>query len=61
LRIRDGDNPLDASGVHPESYPVVKKILEATKSDIKTLIGETKTLKALKPASFADDRLVCRP
>jgi protein Tex len=56
LRIRDGDNPLDASGVHPESYPVVKKILQATKSDIKALIGETKMLKTLKPAAFADDR-----
>jgi uncharacterized protein len=56
LRIRDGDNPLDASGVHPESYPIVKKILEATKSDIKALIGETKTLKALNPAKFADER-----
>jgi len=56
LRIRDGDNPLDASGVHPESYPVVKKILERTKSNIQTLIGQTKTLKALNPASFADDR-----
>ena len=56
LRIRDGGNPLDASGVHPESYPVVKKILQATKSDIKALIGETKVLKTLKPAAFADDR-----
>ena len=56
LRIRDGDDPLDASGVHPESYPVVKKILEATKSDIKALIGQNKVLKSLKPASFADAR-----
>ncbi|WP_407156972.1 Tex family protein [Bradyrhizobium sp. STM 3557] len=56
LRIRDGDNPLDASGVHPEAYPIVKKILEATKSDIKRLIGESKTLKALNPAKFADER-----
>ncbi|NPV20413.1 helix-hairpin-helix domain-containing protein [Bradyrhizobium aeschynomenes] len=56
LRIRDGDNPLDASGVHPESYPVVKKILEATKSDIKVLIGDSKTLKTLNPAKFADER-----
>jgi protein Tex len=56
LRIRDGDNPLDASGVHPESYPIVKKILEATKSDIKALIGESKMLKALNPAKFADER-----
>ncbi len=56
LRIRDGDNPLDASGVHPEAYPIVKKILEATKSDIKTLIGESKVLKGLSPAKFADER-----
>jgi|OM-RGC.v1.000424249 uncharacterized protein len=56
LRIRDGDNPLDASGVHPESYPVVKKILETTKSDIKVLIGDSKTLKTLNPAKFADER-----
>jgi len=42
--------------VHPESYPVVKKILQATKSDIKTLIGETTTLKTLKPTAFVDDR-----
>ncbi|MDU0957201.1 MAG: Tex family protein, partial [Bradyrhizobium sp.] len=56
LRIRDGDNPLDASGVHPESYPVVKKSLETTKSDIKVLIGDSKTLKTLNPAKFADER-----
>jgi protein Tex len=56
LRIRDGDNPLDASGVHPESYPVVKKILQATKSDIKALIGQTKSLKTLNPSNFADER-----
>ncbi|MGY4305388.1 uncharacterized protein ACVIJ6_002631 [Bradyrhizobium sp. USDA 4369] len=56
LRIRDGDNPLDASGVHPESYPVVKKILETTKSDIKVLIGDSKTLKTLNPSKFADER-----
>jgi protein Tex len=56
LRIRDGENPLDASGVHPESYPVVKKILSATKSDIKALIGQSKALQVLNPASFADDR-----
>lgn len=56
LRIRDGENPLDASGVHPESYPVVKKILETTKSDIKVLIGDSKTLKTLNPAKFADER-----
>ncbi|WP_420135556.1 Tex family protein [Rhodopseudomonas sp.] len=56
LRIRDGENPLDASGVHPEAYPIVKKILAATKSDIKALIGQTKTLQTLRPAEFADDK-----
>jgi uncharacterized protein len=56
LRIRDGENPLDASGVHPEAYPIVKKILAATKSDIKALIGQTKTLQTLQPAAFADDK-----
>ncbi|NEV80786.1 S1 RNA-binding domain-containing protein, partial [Rhodopseudomonas sp. BR0C11] len=56
LRIRDGENPLDASGVHPESYPLVKKILAATKSDIKALIGQTKVLQGLKPQAFADEK-----
>jgi len=46
LRIRDGEDPLDASGVHPESYPLVRKILAATKSDIHVLIGNSKTLRA---------------
>jgi len=56
LRIPNGDDPLDASGVHPESYPVVRRILEATKSDIKVLIGNGGVLKKLKPESFTDDR-----
>jgi uncharacterized protein len=55
LRIREGDNPLDASGVHPETYPVVRRILEATKSDIKVVIGNTAVLRALKPAQFTDE------
>ncbi|MFN3688124.1 Tex family protein [Salinarimonas sp.] len=55
LRIRDGDDPLDASGVHPEAYPVVRRILEATKSDIKVLIGDAKTLRALSPDRFTDE------
>jgi len=55
LRITDGEDPLDASGVHPESYPVVRRILAATKSDIKTLIGNAETLRQLKPQTFADD------
>jgi len=45
LRITGGDDPLDASGVHPEAYPVVRKILAATKSDIKALIGNAEILR----------------
>jgi uncharacterized protein len=56
LRIRDGDDPLDTSGVHPESYPVVRRILETTKSDIKILIGNGFVLKTLKPQAFTDER-----
>lgn len=56
LRIQDGKDPLDSSGVHPEAYPVVRRILEATKSDIRALIGNAATLKSLQPAAFADAR-----
>ncbi|MCJ2125122.1 Tex family protein [Methylobacterium sp. J-077] len=56
LRIRDGDDPLDASGVHPESYPVVRRILQATKSDIRVLLGNAATLSRLAPETFADSR-----
>ncbi|MGB5905775.1 MAG: Tex family protein, partial [Xanthobacteraceae bacterium] len=55
LRIANGDDPLDSSGVHPESYPVVRRILEATKSDIKAIIGNAVALRQLKPQSFVDD------
>jgi protein Tex len=55
LRISGGDDPLDASGVHPEAYPVVRKILAATKSDIKALIGNAEILRQVKPQSFVDD------
>ena len=54
LRIRDGEDPLDASGVHPESYPVVRRIIEATKSDIKALIGNAAALRGLAPKNFVD-------
>jgi uncharacterized protein len=54
LRITGGDDPLDASGVHPEAYPIVRKILAATKSDIKALIGNTEILRQVKPQNFAD-------
>ncbi|MBB4040712.1 uncharacterized protein GGR34_002369 [Microvirga flocculans] len=56
LRIPNGDDPLDASGVHPEAYPVVRRILEATKSDIKVLIGNGGVLKKLDPKSFTDEK-----
>jgi uncharacterized protein len=56
LRINDGDDPLDKSGVHPEAYPVVRKILAATKSDIKALIGNAEVLRKVQPKTFADER-----
>jgi uncharacterized protein len=54
LRIPTGDDPLDRSGVHPESYPVVRRILDAAGGDITTLIGNTRVLRALRPADFVD-------
>ena len=56
LRIRDGEDPLDASGVHPESYPVVRRILDRSKVTLAELIGDERTLRSLEPADFADDR-----
>ncbi|MGH4024694.1 MAG: Tex family protein [Pseudonocardiaceae bacterium] len=55
LRIPGGDDPLDRSSVHPESYPVVRRILTTVKTDIATLIGNTAVLRALRPADFVDD------
>ncbi|HEX2297954.1 MAG TPA: helix-hairpin-helix domain-containing protein, partial [Pseudonocardiaceae bacterium] len=55
LRIPGGDDPLDRSSVHPESYPVVRRILTAAGTDIGTLIGNTAVLRALRPADFVDD------
>jgi protein Tex len=56
LRITSGDDPLDASSVHPESYPVVRRILTAAGTPLPGLIGNTKLLRTLAPQSFADDR-----
>lgn len=56
LRITAGDDPLDASGVHPEAYPVVRRIMAATKSKIGALIGNAPVLRALSPSAFVDDR-----
>jgi protein Tex len=55
LRITDGEDPLDASGVHPEAYPVVRRILTAAKSDIKALLGNAEIVRQLKPQAFVDD------
>jgi uncharacterized protein len=52
LRIPAGDDPLDRSAVHPESYPVVRRILSAAGTDITTLIGNTAVLRSLRPADF---------
>ncbi|REH40057.1 uncharacterized protein DFR26_0255 [Paraperlucidibaca baekdonensis] len=54
LRIAQGDNPLDASAVHPESYPLVATFQAAANCDLAALIGNVKLLKSLKPEQFAE-------
>ncbi len=56
LRIRDGDNPLDQTGVHPETYPVVERMLAQTGRAVHQLVGSADVLRTLKPEAFADDR-----
>ncbi|MBA5237216.1 Tex family protein [Pectobacterium aroidearum] len=56
LRINHGDNPLDASTVHPEAYPVVERILAATEQALQALMGNPNALRNLKPADFTDER-----
>ncbi|KAF1706992.1 RNA-binding transcriptional accessory protein [Pseudoxanthomonas sangjuensis] len=56
LRIADGDEPLDASSVHPEAYPVVERILAADGRQVKQIIGDTAFLRSLKAEQFTDDR-----
>ncbi|GLX47162.1 RNA-binding transcriptional accessory protein [Streptomyces hygroscopicus subsp. hygroscopicus] len=55
LRIRDGVDPLDASSVHPESYPVVRRMVKTTGQEVASLIGNTGVLRSLRPADFVDD------
>jgi uncharacterized protein len=55
LRVPNGDNPLDASGVHPESYPVVERILHKTGKNIKEIIGNQPFLRDLRPQEFVDE------
>ncbi|RWR30915.1 RNA-binding transcriptional accessory protein [Sinirhodobacter populi] len=54
LRIRDGDEPLDASSVHPEAYDVARRIVKACGRDIRALMGDGAALKRLNPADFVD-------
>jgi uncharacterized protein len=56
LRIPSGDNPLDASAVHPEAYPVVERIVDRTGTTVSELIGNTAVLRRLQPQDFADER-----
>ncbi|MGL4380672.1 MAG: Tex family protein [Vibrio sp.] len=55
LRIMDGKNPLDASAVHPEAYPVVKTIAEKNSKDLKALIGNTEFLRTLHAVDYTDE------
>ncbi len=55
LRIRDGDNPLDASAVHPEAYPLVERLLADSKRQVRQLIGDSAWLRSVEAARFTDD------
>lgn len=55
LRIMNGTNPLDASAVHPEAYPVVERISEKTGRPLKSMIGDRNFLKSLRATDFADE------
>ncbi len=55
LRINGGDDPLDRSGVHPEAYPVVRRVAQKAGADVSALIGNSKMLTSLKPAEFTDE------
>lgn len=56
LRIPEGDDPLDSSAVHPEAYPVVRRISAAAGCDVGSLVGNTAVLRALAPDTFVDER-----
>ena len=56
LRIRDGDNPLDMTGVHPETYPVVEKMLAVVKRPVAEFMGRSDVIRTLKPETFADEK-----
>ncbi len=56
LRIRDGADPLDCSAVHPEAYPVVRRIVKATGKEILQLIGDVAAIRKLDPRDFIDEK-----
>ncbi|MBL8492174.1 MAG: RNA-binding transcriptional accessory protein, partial [Rhodocyclaceae bacterium] len=56
LRIMGGENPLDASAVHPEAYPVVERILADIRKGVKEVIGDGRTVRALNPGKYADGK-----
>ena len=56
MRIAGGKNPLDASGVHPEAYPVVEKILQATAQSIQDLMGNAGVIRQLDAKQFTDEQ-----
>lgn len=56
LRVMNGDNPLDTSAVHPETYPLVKRIADYTQRDVRSLIGDSAFLTQLDPKQFTDEQ-----
>ena len=56
LRIRGGDNPLDMTGVHPETYPVVEKMLSTAGKPVQELMGRAEMLRTLRPELFANEQ-----
>ncbi|MEU6658030.1 Tex family protein [Streptomyces sp. NPDC046821] len=56
LRIRGGDDPLDASSVHPEAYPVVRRMVKSTGGEVASLVGNAAALRSLSAADFVDDK-----
>jgi uncharacterized protein len=57
LRIRDGNQPLDASAVHPESYPVVRRMAQQLKSEVNALVGNTALCEKISPEAFVDQSI----
>ncbi|MER8029299.1 Tex family protein [Streptomyces bauhiniae] len=55
LRIRGGSDPLDSSSVHPESYPVVRRMVKTTGQEVASLVGNTGVLRSLRAVDFVDD------